>query len=573
MALRPLPFALLLTRLGIQSVPLAWARSKIPSIRQMRWGSGVVLWCYVALHLGNHAMGLVSLGAASALMGWLSTVWHSLPGTVLLYGAVLTHLALAGVALWRRRSLRMPWMEGLRLALGLCLPLLLAGHFVGTRWAYEALGAATPYARIVQGLMEPERLVLQSLLLMFAWGHGCLGLHMALRTRLGWQRWQPLLLTGAILWPLLAALGLLSMAREIAWEVSALPPLPAGRTPEAMATAEWLQDALRWGWLVALVALGSLRFAWQALQRWRGVAFITLHYPEESVQVPRGLTVLEASRSQGIAHLALCGGRARCSTCRVRVQGPANHVPAPGKDERSTLARVQAPHGVRLACQLRPVGDLQITPLFQPGQAALPGRLGHERPVAILFVDLRRWSGMSERQWPHDLAWMLDQYFARVGAAVQQSGGVANQFIGDSVMAIFGLQTDLPTACHQAVQAAALIEQRMEAWSETFSTQFGQPLDFGMGLHAGRVALGQVGYEDTTTFSAVGEVVNTASRLQDHSKIVGARLVLSLDAARLGGVASALGPPEQVRVRGRSQPLQVLHVKRPSQLWGKPVEA
>ena len=113
-----------------------------------------------------------------------------------------------------------------------------------------------------------------------------------------------------------------------------------------------------------------------------------------------------------------------------------------------------------------------------------------------------------------------------------------------------------------------VLEQRMDAWSETFRTQFGQSLDFGMGLHAGRVALGQVGYEDTTTFSAVGEVVNTASRLQDHSKVVGARLVLSLESARLAGVADALGKPEEVQVRGRSQPLQVLHVKRPSQQWG-----
>ena len=75
------------------------------------------------------------------------------------------------------------------------------------------------------------------------------------------------------------------------------------------------------------------------------------------------------------------------------------------------------------------------------------------------------------------------------------------------------------------------------------------------------------------TFSAVGEVVNTASRLQDHSKVVGARLVLSLDAARLAGVADALGMPEEVQVRGRSQPLQVLHVKQPSQLWGAPLGA
>jgi len=211
-----------------------------------------------------------------------------------------------------------------------------------------------------------------------------------------------------------------------------------------------------------------------------------------------------------------------------------------------------------------------VTPLFQPGAAAAARPLGRERQVAVLFVDLRRWSGLAERQWPFDLAWVLDQYFDRVGAAVRDSGGLANQFIGDSVMAIFGLDTDLPTACAQAVRAAALIEQRMDAWGASFTDQFGQPLDFGMGLHAGTVAVGEVGFQDTTTFTAVGEVVNTASRLQDYSKVVSARLVLSLDAARLAGVADSLGVPEPVTVRGRSAPLQVLYVVHPAQQWGEP---
>lgn len=549
-------------------------RPLLPSQRSLRWVSGLVLWCYVALHLSNHALGLVSLGVAeAALRGW-AVLWHSLPGTVVLYGALLTHWLLACVALWQRRSLRMPWVEALRLLLGLSLPVLLAAHFVGTRWTYETLGASPPYARMVQALARPENLLPLMLLLTGAWWHGCLGLHLALRGRApGWQRWQPLLLTAAVLLPVLALLGLLSMAREVAWNAalgaaSTLPPLPAvRRTPQQLAVADALEDALRWGWLVVLAALLGVRWAWHKWQRQRAGSPIQLRYPDRTVQVPRGHSVLEASRAHGIEHLSLCGGRARCSTCRVRVHGPAAHLPQPGPDERATLARVQAPPGVRLACQLRPLGDIQVTPLFQPAQPQLPVRMGQERQVAILFVDLRRWSGLAERQWPHDLAWVLDQYFARVGAAVQERGGLANQFIGDSVMAIFGLQCDLPTACHQALQAAALIEQRMDAWGETFRDQFGQPLDFGMGLHAGRVALGQVGYEDTTTFSAVGEVVNTASRLQDHSKVVGARLVLSLESARWAGVADALGTPEEVQVRGRSQPLQVLHVKRPSQHW------
>ena len=552
------------------------ARAYWPTTRSARLASGVVLWCYVALHLANHASGLVSLDAANTLRGGVSAVWHSLPGTALLYGAALTHVLLACAAVWQRRTLRMPWVDAMRVAMGLCLPLLIVGHFVGTRWAFETTGAAPSYQSMARFLSKPENLVLQMLLLVTAWTHGCVGLHIAFRARPGWQRWQPVLLTGAVVLPVLAALGLLSMARELASTLPSLPSLPtpsSGRTAQAAADAQRLTDGLRWGWALALLALLASRGGWHTWRRLRGGGPITLHYPDHAVQIPRGFSVLEASRAHGIAHLSVCGGRARCSTCRVRVHGPAAHLPPPGRDELATLQRVQAPPGVRLACQLRPQGDIHVTPLFSPHPTQPAAHAGQERQVAILFVDLRRWSGIAEGQWPFDLAWMLDQYFAQVGAAVQESGGLANQFIGDSVMAIFGLETDLPTACQQAVQAAALIEQRMDAWSETLNAQFGLALDFGMGLHAGRVALGRVGYEDTTTFTAVGEVVNTASRLQDHSKVVGARLVLSLQAAQLAGIADGLGTPEKVQVRGRTEPLQVLHVKQPSQLWGKPVQA
>jgi class 3 adenylate cyclase len=315
--------------------------------------------------------------------------------------------------------------------------------------------------------------------------------------------------------------------------------------------------------VLALLALLSARWGRNWFARLSRQPSIALRYPDRTVQVPRGWSVLEASRSHGIAHVSICGGRARCSTCRVRVVGAPGHIGEPGRDEQRTLERVRAPADVRLACQLRPHGDIEVTPLFAPlpneGRPAPVGSFGRERDVAILFVDLRRWSGLSERQWPFDLAYVLDRYFATVGAAVRESGGVPNQFIGDSVMAIFGLETDLPTACRQALHATTLIAQRMDAWSEGFEAQFGQRLEFGMGLHAGRAAVGEVGYLETTTFTAIGEVVNTASRLQDHSKTAASRLVVSLFAAQQAGVADAMGAPETLTVRGRSEPLEVLY--------------
>lgn len=541
----------------------------LPSLRSLHWSTGLVLWTYAALHLSNHALGLVSLGTAEAVRELVHGAWRSLPGSLLLYGALAVHMGLALQALARRRSLRMPALEAVRLLLGLGLPLLLALHVPATRLAQEAWGVDPSYARIVRSSWNPSGMAIQLLLMTAAWTHGCMGLHMALRARGWWRRWQPLLLTAAVLLPVLAALGIVSMAREIA---AAGLPASAGPSPEASQWLRALTTGLRQGWLACLAALLAGPWLWRRM-RLRGARQVLLHYPGRTVQVTQGMSVLEASREHGIAHLSLCGGRARCSTCRVRVSGPAAHLPVPGRDERLTLERVGAPQDVRLACQLRPTGDVQVAPLFRSPAAAQAGRGDEQREVrqvravAILFVDLRRWSGLAERQWPVDLSWVLDQYFEHVGQAVHDSGGMANQFIGDSVMAIFGLDTDLDTACRQAVQASALIDRRMQEWSHTFEAQFGQSVDFGMGLHAGRAAVGRVGFEHATTFTAVGEVVNTASRLQEYTKSAQARLVLSLEVARRAGVADGLGEVRQVQVRGRSEPLPALHVARPGLQW------
>jgi len=534
-----------------------------PTRRNLRWASGLVLMGYVTLHLLNHALGIASFARAEAVLGVLRAFWHSPPGTLLLYGAALVHLVLAVAALWERHTLRMPPLEALRVVLGFSLPLLLAAHLTAMRLAHTAYGIEGSYARVVWGLWDLPGASAQFALMLAAWAHGCLGLHFALRVRPWYRRFSHLLLALAVVLPLLAAIGFVSMGREFQW--TGVPPYVAP-TPAQARTLEAMERSIKLFYALGLVLLLGAHAGRAWVHRWTGGASIALRYPDRTVQVPRGWSVLEASRAHGIAHLSACGGRARCSTCRVRVAGPAAHVGAPGRDEARTLARVRAPHDVRLACQLRPQGDVEVTPLFAPppneGRPAPVARFGHEREVAILFVDLRRWSGLSERQWPFDLAYVLDRYFATVGAAVREAGGVPNQFIGDSVMAIFGLECELATACRQALHATTLIGQRMDAWSDGFEAQFGQRLDFGMGLHAGRAAVGEVGYLETTTFSAIGEVVNTASRLQDHSKQAAARLVLSLFAAQQADAAERFGEPELLAVRGRTEPLQVLYATR-----------
>jgi len=152
-------------------------------LRRLRLVTGLVLFSYLSTHLANHALGLISLEAMEAGRLWFLAVWRNPIGTLVLYGSLLTHFALALVSLYRRRHLRMPVWEALQLALGLAIPPLLVSHIVGTRIANAWFGAEDPYERVVLTLwfLAPERGVRQALVLLVAWIHGCLGLHFWLR--------------------------------------------------------------------------------------------------------------------------------------------------------------------------------------------------------------------------------------------------------------------------------------------------------------------------------------------------------------------------------------------------------
>jgi adenylate cyclase len=540
--------------------------------RNARLASGLVLFAYVSTHLANHTLGLVSLDAAEAGRLWFLGFWRSLPVALLLYAAFALHIALALHALHERRTLRMPPLEALRLVLGLALPFFLAEHYAGTQLAHALFGVDDRYALVAGGLWRRDSSARVLLLITLAWTHGCLGLHLVLRHRPAYKRGIALWFALALLLPVLGFLGYASMGREI--ELRALDPAwlaarLAGVQPVNPAQAHQLDviaDAFTLCLYAALAGVFLLR-AGRAWREQRDSARIAIGYPDTTVHVPRGWSVLEASRANGIAHLSLCGGRARCSTCRVRVEAGAAHCPPPRRIESRTLARIGAPPDVRLACQLRPGGPVTVTPLLSARRrdGSTPGAqfnagFGEERDLVILFIDLRRWTTLSEQQLPFDLVYVLEQYFEAVGEAVREAGGEPNQFIGDSVMAIFGLQVTQEQACRQALLAANAIEARLAVLSEKLREEFGQGVDFGIGLHAGRAAVGWVGYRDTRTLSAVGDAINTASRLQELSKAHAAHLVLSEPVARGAGLDTEGLITEMVNVRGRSTALRIYAV-------------
>jgi adenylate cyclase len=279
------------------------------------------MFAYLTTHLSTHALGLIPLDAAEAGLIFAAEVWSSSPGTVALYGAFALHFLLAFWAIYDRRTFRLPPAELLRIALGLWLPVLLMGHVVASRLEFELIGSDPTYARIVAELWSSHAEWRQIGLLAPGWLHGCLGLYYAFGHRPWWRRMQFVLFAIALLLPVLSALGFLTMGRDLERKlaaqgavVSAPPPVDAETIAKRAAMKRWLD-----GRLLVYAGIVGGTFAARGVRnlverRRRGL--VTISYPNRTVHVPRGWSVLEASRAFHIAHASSCGGRARCSTCR-----------------------------------------------------------------------------------------------------------------------------------------------------------------------------------------------------------------------------------------------------------------
>jgi adenylate cyclase len=335
---------------------------------------------------------------------------------------LLAHWLLGLWVLYRRRTLRMPVWEAAQIIFGLAVPPLLTYHVFGSRVANAMFGTEDLYTRVIltYWVLDPWAGIRQLGLFTLAWIHGCMGLHFWLRLRRWYAPLFPSLLTTAVLVPVLAFLGVAEAGRE----VSVLARDPGFvtrlnvevRAPSAdqRAMLAQLRDRIS----IAVWALLGLTLAARVVRERisRRRLIIRIGYPDgREVSVPAGWTVLEASRSAGVAHASVCGGRGRCSTCRIRIAGDPALQPAPTPLERRVLERVGAPPNVRLACQLRPSHDLMVTPLLQAAvgagtaQARPDARGGEEREIVVLFADLRGFTRVAERKLPYDVVFILNR--------------------------------------------------------------------------------------------------------------------------------------------------------------------
>ena len=245
------------------------------------------------------------------------------------------------------------------------------------------------------------------------------------------------------------------------------------------------------------------------------------------------LTLLEMSLKHGIKHAHICKGKARCSTCRVIILENPNNL-LPRNSLETNLAKTKGFEcNIRLACQARIKGEVKLRRLvLDDHDIKLAGKTsqstGREAHLAVLFSDLRNYTAFSENQLPYDVIHFLNRYFYSMGNAIFKHNGHIDKYMGDGIMALFGLSESSPeTICLNAVSAALDMIKNLDSLNQYAGKYCEHKYKMGIGIHFGEMIVGDLGHPDKIEFTAIGDTVNMASRIESATKEAQASILIS----------------------------------------------
>lgn len=265
-----------------------------------------------------------------------------------------------------------------------------------------------------------------------------------------------------------------------------------------------------------------------------------IHYSpdEQEIQTKPEENILEASLRASIPHTHACGGKAKCSTCRVLILKGLEHLPPRNAKEQAIARRMGFNPSIRLACQTVPGGDVSVRRLIldhedvelikESSKEKTLGSLGEEKKIAILFADIRNFTSLAEALSPYDVIHLLNRYFHQMGLAIERNGGCIDNFIGDGLMAVFGVKDPMAAAL-RAVRAGLQMLEAAEKLKPYVKSMYGKDFRIGIGVHYGSAVVGTVGVPNNRKTTVIGDAVNFASRIEAANKKAGTQFLISED--------------------------------------------
>jgi class 3 adenylate cyclase len=282
----------------------------------------------------------------------------------------------------------------------------------------------------------------------------------------------------------------------------------------------------------------------------------------DGVDVPfdRDSNLLDTLVDVGIPIDHLCGGRARCSTCRVWVVDGLSNLSERTPDESAMAARLDLPDRVRLACQATVFDSLTLRRLVldktdeilasQLGKPRLVAPVGREAHVAVLFTDVVGYTEMSELLPPYDIVHLLKRFFSRVGDVVAENDGVIDNYMGDAVLALFGLHDEVhPTLA--AVRSGIGVLEVADELNGYIERVYGMKFGVRVGIDFGEVVFGLMGAGTSARETVIGDTVNVASRLESANKDTGTRMLVSDTVRQRAGQNVTYGESHELDLKGK----------------------
>jgi adenylate cyclase len=183
-----------------------------------------------------------------------------------------------------------------------------------------------------------------------------------------------------------------------------------------------------------------------------------------------------------------------------------------------------------------------------------------------MFLDMRDFTSLAQGRLPYDVVFILNEFFAAAGNAITTHGGWIDKFLGDGLLAVFGQYNGVEAGCRQSLRAARAIDLALDHINAKLSAELGRTLRVGIGIHAGPILVGRIGYGERAGMTVIGNAVNVASRLESMSKELECQIVISSAVAKQAGWVDVKGKTTQVQVRGLDAPLQVIGIAKGREL-------
>ncbi|MEH0153202.1 adenylate/guanylate cyclase domain-containing protein [Limibacter armeniacum] len=281
-------------------------------------------------------------------------------------------------------------------------------------------------------------------------------------------------------------------------------------------------------------------------------------------------TILEVSIANKIPHLHECGGNGYCTTCRVRIIEGLEHLSPPSMKEKIIAQERNWDPSIRLACQSKVQGDVSLQRLVWTSAEisklqieTLPEDIGEERPLAILFCDMRNFTTIAAQHPTFDLAHMLNRFFTILGDPILMNNGIIYQYVGDEIVGLFGTGGgDNEKTCMDAMRAGLGMLYAVERLNRVELKDFETEFQVGIGIHFGRAFVGNIGHPKHKQFSVLGDPVNVASRIQGQNKELNTSLLVSktfLDNLPEGTLK--FGVKTEVNLKGKEEKYELYEVQ------------